>query len=148
MVLFVVGLVLLILAVAAREGSISARLHGGLGLAVLAIAGVLVATAPAHAAERPRLSPQGCSMVAEMVLVARSLSQVGVDRDTAAAAMRLVYAEYSDGGGIDEIRAELVVLAYRRKEEPITLAKMIGGLCLANQGALDQVLGSPVRWRF
>lgn len=118
------------------------------GLVLILVSLALVFTEAAHAEDRPQLSRQGCEVAADMVLVARSLSAAGIERDKAGEIMALVYADLADGGAIDKLRVDLTDFGYRRTETPVDVGKAFALLCMQHRGTLDQVLGSAVRWRF
>lgn len=115
-------------------------------LALLCV--LFVIALPARAADRPQLSQRGCGVAADMVLVARSLSAAGIEREKASEIMALVYVAVSDGGAFDKLREDLADFAYRRKEPPVEVATAFGMLCMERAGALDGVLGTRLRWRF
>jgi len=119
------------------------------GAALCALASIAFAEGGAQSSEhRPRLSREGCSIAADMVLMARSMSEAAVARETAGKVMALAYVSYSDeGGAVDRLRDELTNFGYRSKEVPADLAATVARACMANQGSLDQLLGSRVRWR-
>lgn len=115
----------------------------------LLLCAVLHVVAPAGAddGKRPQLSRQGCAIAADMVLVARSLSEAGVERAIADKVMALTYAVYAEGGVVDRLRGELTALAFTRKDVPSELAAVVARVRTANQGALDSLLGSPAGFR-
>ncbi len=119
---------------------------------IYVVAAAFVPRASAQSAppadERPRLSERGCSIAADMVLVARALASESVARAKADAIMALVYAEYADGGRSDRLRNELTDFGYRRSDAPLELAHELMAACLTHGGLLGPILGTRTQWRF
>lgn len=109
--------------------------------ALLTLCVLFAIALPARAEDRPQLSQRGCQVAADMVLVARSLSAAGIEREKATEIMALVYVAVSDGGTFDKLREDLADFAYGRKEKPVEVATAFGMLCMEHDGVLAGLLG-------
>jgi hypothetical protein len=75
------------------------------------------------------LTPQGCVLAADMVLVARALSAESIERPRADRIMAHVYPIRPEA-----LRVQMTELGYARKENPMDLAGLVLTHCRASGG--------------
>ena len=102
----------------------------------LALAALLLVSNAASAL--PQLSQEGCMIVADAAIVARSLALSGVNEKTALFAMQQIYDE-----GLHPYLAEISGAAYVpvEKREAKVFAQELIQVCYTNGGKLDRFLG-------
>lgn len=108
---------------------------------VTALGGVTLVAMPS---ERPRLSQAGCAMAADMVLVARALSQEGIERTRTDRIMTSVYASIGETEQGSALRQDLTDYGYGRPEPAVALAQAFLEGCLTKGGAIGTLLGTKV----
>lgn len=115
-------------------------------IAGVMLAAVAFASPPPAAAQERRLNEMGCSIAADMAIVARSLAVEKIEPDQARRIMALVYGNLI-GPATIELREKVVILAYGRTESPVELARLVAETCMRTGGDEGAIFGTRIKWK-
>lgn len=107
---------------------------------------LILAAALAFAASAPHAAPKAadpgeCDTFADMALVVRALSAVGVSKEKAREAVSHIYL--MPDKRVEEIAAAVLNASYRDVRGAREFANALGHACMSRGGNMDSVLGAP-----